>query len=215
MKVTLGSMFRDSTGYLDRYFAQVGNLRDHGYDVRLALAEGDSVDGTYEALEGFLRSDDLLVKVDHGGRRWGSIDIQDRWDDIAVVMRGLLDALGDRRGDAFVWVESDLIWNVEAMEALLSDLATVDAVAPMVYADDSARFYDVWGYRRAGARFKPFPPYWQGQPEKAPLLKIDSCGSCFALAPAAFGDLWHWSGHWPFTAGGSLWLDTEAEVRHP
>lgn len=215
MKVTLASMFRDSTGYLDRYFAKVGNLRTRGYDVSLALAEGDSTDGTYAALEGFLRPTDLLVKVDHGGRRWGSIDHPDRWDDIAKVMRGLLDALGDRRTDAFVWVESDLVWTPETMEALLADLATVDAVAPMVLAGDSTRFYDVWGHRRNGLRFNASLPYWQGEPEKGTLLKIDSCGSCFALAPPAFGALWHWSGHWPFTADGALWLDTTAEVRHP
>lgn len=215
MRLTLASIFRDSAGYLDRYFAQVNALRAEGYDVRLALAEGDSTDHTFDRLDELAGADDILVKIDHGGPNYGSVDRAERWDQIAEVVRGLL-AKVDDPGDAFVWVESDLMWDWPVMATLLG--AEVPAVAPMVYAGLSSRFYDTWGFRKDGKGFDRFWPHWAGQRppgQEERLVKIDSCGSCFVLRSDAYDSLFAWSGHWPFTADGALWLDTSVAVRHP
>lgn len=215
MTITVCSIFRNSTPYLDRYFAQIEGLRAAG-DVQLALAEGDSDDGTFEAIEGRLQPGDFLAKIDHGGPVFGSVDAEQRWAQIALVVSGLIGKIGDP-GAALIWVESDLIWKPEALTALIGDLRFVPAVAPMVFHGDSARFYDIWGYRREGQCFSPYPPYWTGAHTGAHnmVTNIDSCGSCFALAPEAYPSLFSWDGRWPFTAGGDLWIDPRVEVIHP
>lgn len=210
MTITLASMFRNSEGYVDRYFAQVDLLREQ-MPVRLVVAEGDSTDDTHAAVAGRLSPGDDLLHLPHGGPRFGSVDNAQRWDQIASVLSSLLGKVGDP-GDAFVWVESDLVWKPEAITGLLFD--ELPAVAPMVYAGPTQRFYDVWGYRKHGARFEAAMPYYPGWGEE-PVVPIDSCGSCFVARPETYPDLFSWSGHWPFTAGGKLWLDTRIEVRHP
>lgn len=212
--IVLSSMFRDSFDYVGRYFEQIAALRQIT-DARLVLAEGDSTDSTYAEVEACLSPGDALLKIDHGGRSYGSIDHGQRWDDIAIVARGICDALKEplREADAFVWIESDLIWTPAAIGVLLDDLASVAAVAPMVFAGQSVRFYDTWGYRKGGVRFTAESPH---HPHIEPgLTPIDSCGSCFALAPSAFPTLFEWTGHWPFRAGGELHLDPRVAVRHP
>jgi hypothetical protein len=214
MNLTLASMFRDSIRYLPRYFAQVEKFRAE-HDVRLVIAEGDSIDGTYTELATYMEPGDLLLKVDHGGRKYGSIDHPDRWGDIARVFREIAAQVGDP-GDAFVWVESDLEWSVETLCGLLRDLDKVEAVAPQVRAIDppgtTERFYDVWGFRIDGTLFTPYHPYWPPTTPVDSLIKIDSCGSCFVTSNM---DLVHaWDGVWPFPADGKLWMDPNLRIFH-
>lgn len=207
--VTVASMFRDSVDYLDRYFAQVDGLREY-MDVRLVLAEGDSVDGTYAALAA--RGCEI-VKVDHGGDRYGSVDHPARWQNIAKVMRRLLGAVTDP-GDAFIYVEPDLVWEPAVLARLVVDLEEVPAVAPLCLTSNDVRYYDVWGYRKDGAKFTSDPPYHPGL--TGGLVPIDSCGSCFALRPDVFKRvLAEWDGVWPFHCADGLYVDTEARVNHP
>jgi len=209
-RVTLCSMFRDAVLYLERYFEQVKALEEF-MDVRLVLAEGDSTDHTYQALA---KLDLELIKVDHGGDRYGSVDHPTRWQNIASVVRPLLEAVGDP-GDAFIWVESDLVWEAGALAKLVLDLEEVPAVAPMLMANNHTRFYDVWGYRKDGKRFEAGAPYFPDMPATG-LVPIDSCGSCFVLRPDVFKRVVaEWDGIWPFHTSDGLWLDTEAEVVHP
>lgn len=214
MKVTLSSMFRNSVPYLHRYFAQVKALRRE-VDVRLVIAEGDSQDSTYGMLHPQLSSADTLIKVDHGGIIYGSVNRPQRWANIATVARAVVGAVSDP-GDVFLWVEADLIWDASTMLRLLDDTMTKPAVAPMVYcsAPKTNRFYDVWGYRREGQKFRSYAPHWNN-PTDARYVKLDSCGSCFAVSPEAWGSVVGWDGMWPFTADGELWLDAELVVRHP
>lgn len=212
--ITLGAIVRDARPYLDTYLAQVWGLNTRE-PLRLVIGEGDSTDGTRQLLEDFLRPEDTLVDVTHGGPKWGSIDNAQRWEQIAGCVRKVIEAVDDP-GGAFLWVEADLLWDPDTMLRLIEDLDTVDVVAPMVFAGDTARYYDTWGYRQNGAMFLGQPPYWSQPVEmKGSLLKIDSCGSCFALSPWAWRHAVQWSGHWPFRGAGNMWLDTECEVRHP
>lgn len=207
--ITVCSIFRNSETYLDRYFAQIDALRKH-VKVRLVGTWGDSTDDTAALLH---KHGGIEIEAfHHGGPNFGSVDNPARWDQIARVVCRTLDRVGDP-GDALVWVESDLIWDPDTILRLLDDLARVPAAAPQVLADGSDRWYDTWGYRQGGRLFSGFPPYWTdpADPETG-LVKIDSSGSCFATR----GDEWQtWSGHWPYTAGGDLWLDPALTVRHP
>ena len=209
MRVVVSSIFRDSAGYLPRYFAQIAALREH-VDVRLVLGEGDSTDGTPTVLPSYLEGWDSVVTHNHGGPRYGSIDHPERWANIARVVRDVIHAVVDP-GDAFVWVESDLMWDpLTMMELLKADRP----VAPMVFASDTPRFYDTWGYRKAGVMFTGHPPYIPGGTDQR-YVPVDSCGSCFVLPARDFHTATEWDGMWPFPAGGQLALDTASVVRHP
>jgi len=160
MGITLCSIFRNSEDYIDRYFLQIYNLeRVLGEPIRLVIAEGDSADDTYEQLEKHLvdhAEGDLLLKIDHGGPTFGSVDHPQRWAQIALVCNGVMEAASEYVGPK-IYVESDLIWEPPTMIQLLEDLAVYPAVAPMSMM--GTRFYDHWGHRGLdGVRFTGEPP---------------------------------------------------------
>jgi hypothetical protein len=219
--IVLASIFRDSTSYLDRYFAQVEALREH-LDVRLALCEGDSLDDTYRQLKRQASKDDLVMWRDHGGPKFGSVDHVQRWAQIAWVCNELLRAIRHSfPGLPLVYVESDLIWEPETPLTLLADLEHVPAVAPM--SMHQGRFYDLWGHRGLdGVRFRPHPPYHDDLAHAEGLVEISSAGSCVVMRPevaavAEFGDndcivgLGRSIRH----NGGGLYLDPRVAVHHP
>lgn len=223
MRVTACSIFRNSAHYVDRYMWQMDRLAER-VDLRLVLTYGDCTDNTRETLENVWGARHPVIakalggvsirvsRCDHNGPDFGSVDNPQRWDQIAQVVSHTLDLVGDP-GDALIWVESDLLWEARDMMTLLEDLDQVPAVAPRVIADDGVRWYDVWGYRQNGRMFNAQPPYLpDGTDLGDKLVKIDSCGSCWVTS----GGYWkEWSGHWPYTAGGDLWLDPRTTVRHP
>lgn len=211
-RVTVCSMFRNASSYVTRYFDQVNRLREF-LDVRLVLAEGDSDDATYDLILPLLREGDHLFRIEHHGPVFGSIDTPLRWENIAFVMRELLSKVDDP-GDAFLWVEGDLVWEPAMLAGLVVDLEEVPAVAPLLLANDHRRYYDVWGYRKDGTRFEGSPPYHAGLAATG-LTPIDSCGSCFAARPDVFKELvGFWNGMWPVRPLG-LHIDVDIEVTHP
>lgn len=214
MTYTLCSIMRDSAHYTDLYFRQVGLLQETRPGLRVIIGEGDSTDETRKRLADAPACVDV-IDVSHGGPNYGSVDNPKRWDLIAGCVRAVLDKAGDP-GDALIWVESDLMWSPHDMAGLLEHLDEVPAVAPGSFHKGCDRFYDTWGFRQNGQMFTVEPPYWH-QPEKrkSGLLKIDSCGSCFVAGPETYDWLGSWTGHWPATLGGQLWLDTERMVWHP
>jgi hypothetical protein len=122
--------------------------------VQLVIAEGDSEDGTYDKLEAFIGerdAGDVLLKVDHGGPKYGSVDHPARWAQIALVCNAVMDAMpADERPK--VYVESDLIWLPSTITDLVLDLELVPAVALCLR---HGRFYDIWGHRGLdGERFQ-------------------------------------------------------------
>jgi hypothetical protein len=218
MDVTLASMFRDSVDDLGRYFDQIEAL-DGMIDVRLVIAEGDSVDNTYNELDGRIGRADTLLKVDHGGVRYPSVDTELRWAKLAYVCNTIMEHVPD---DApLIYVESDLIWDAQTMLRLLDHLEQVPAVAPMCFQDE--RFYDTFGHRGLdGQRFHMFPPYHPDLEFGSGLVEIGSAGSCVAMRAevipkARFGDndCIVGLGRSIRENGFSFWLDPTLKVLHP
>jgi hypothetical protein len=189
MILTIGSIFRNATGYLKHYFDQVVQLHGHLYPlsaVQLVLVEGDSTDSTWDDLSAQIERirplgiRSRLVKREHGGPVFGSIDNEQRWRNISYACNGVFENL-PKVFDAMIYVESDLLWQPQTVLALVEHLKTVPAVSPMSFHRDGF-FYDIWGYRRNGICFTPSPPYHPdlaGAPDN--LLPIDSAGSCIAM----------------------------------
>ena len=223
-KVVICSMVRDGMGYIERYLAQVEALAEQ-VPLRLILAEGDSTDGTWEWLsEAHCLHEFHFFKANHGGPRFGSVENAQRWWQISQVANRALDCV-KAEDRAVVWVEADLVWEPGTIEALIDHLWDVDAVAPMSFAGDERRFYDIWGYRKDGRRFGLWPPYHRGVLDADGLVEIDSAGSCIAMRTGvALGC------RYPTGRDGNdgivgfcrdvrargyrLWLDTALEVRH-
>ncbi len=190
MILVIGSIFRNASHYLNHYLDQVVQL--HGYlyplsAVYLVLVEGDSTDDTWnDLIVGLGRINPLgiratLVKREHGGPVFGSIDDEQRWRNISYACNGVFEHL-PAVFDAMIYVESDLLWQPKTMLALVEHLKTVPAVSPMSFHRDGF-FYDIWGYRRNGICFTQRPPYHPDLVSLPPgdLLPIDSAGSCIAM----------------------------------
>ncbi len=220
--VVLASIFRDATDHIPQYFEQVNALREH-VPVTLCIAEGDSTDDTYRALKVRMSTvGDQLVKIDHGGPKFGSEDVLERWQNIAKVCNGVLDA-APRVDEPLIYVESDLAWEPDTMLGLLADIEKgFPAVSPMSMHRRNDRFYDCWGYRAAdGTKFDRWDPYhWRLDPPNH--MELSSAGSCVVIS----SPLWH---HVRFgdddcivglgrsirEEGGSLWLNPNVQVIHP
>lgn len=216
--VIVASIFRDSSDYLNRYFEQVDALEEH-LPVQLVVAEGDSTDDTWRMLEASLEDDDVLIKKEHGGPKFGSVDHQDRWWRIALVCNAVMEQIPDD-GRPVIYVESDLMWPVETMLTLLDDLERVSAVAPLSMKD--GRFYDIWGHRGLdGHRFSPHPPYHPDLEGAEGLVPIGSAGSCVVMRgdvaqKVRFGenDCIVGLGR-DLQQNGGLYLDPRVAVHHP
>ncbi len=232
MIVQIGSIVRDASEYLNRYFTQVQELQRalfaRGDSVQVAIAEGDSVDDTWDmlrmhqALEEYVHvTPPRLIKYDLAGQKFGSVNVPQRWANIARTWNMLLDEIQNEPFDVFIYVEADLIWQPETMLALIADLAYVDAVAPMSM-HQSGYFYDTWGHRAGGLNFSNNPPYHPRLPDVKPgqLMQLDSAGSCKVMRAKVarqcrLAESDAMMGHDIYKNGFSLWLDPEQKVIHP
>lgn len=227
MNITIISIFRNATGHIERYCAQMdalqGALAQRGDTLTLLLGYGDSSDDTaallYEAC--LARFDALLVDVSHGGPHFGSVENAQRFKQLAGVGNKLLGYVPPT-ADVVGIVESDLLWEAQTIVRLVDDLADVPCVAPMVM-DGPDSFYDVFAFRRNGVRFSKQPPYHADLADEADLnlLEVDSAGSVLLLDASLarqvrFGEA---QAIVDFCAGvracgGSVWLDTNVAACH-
>lgn len=180
--------FRNARRHLDRYFRQLTALRDAlapDVSLRLVAAEGDSKDGTRQAVLDRSHETGIpvdLVPTDHGLGPWGSVEDPERMRAMSGVMNAALSAV-EPQDDLVVWLMSDLEWSPATLRDLIRAAADrrggFDVFAPMVYMPSGA-FYDTWAYRKSGQRFQGTAPYHpEFQPGK--LLELDSAGTCLAM----------------------------------
>ncbi len=228
MRVIIASIMRDATPYLGRYVAQTSTLKhyldERGDSLGVVVAEGDSHDDTLALLHRWERSTGgvSVLKIDHGGPKYGSVDVAARWRQVAGVYNRLFDVISEIRIiDAVLHVEADLIWEAGTMLALLDHLSDEHpVVSPMIF-NKAGSFYDTYGHRAGGAHFTHDGPYheklrgWTGG-----LVQIDSAGNCQAmLAEVArrcrFSEETILLGPSIYAEGYSQWLDPELRVIHP
>ena len=226
MNIAIGSIFQNSTGYLDRYHTQLLSLihyaPEHTFDP--ILIEGDSTDNgaTWARLNQIFPGH--VWKREHGGPVFGSIDNLQRWMQISYACDGVLERVTPEH-DALYYVESDLMWEPSTALKLINHLAKVEAVSPLLIAKDGRRFYDIWGYRQGGRNFGHEPPYHAclTRPNGTGLYEVDSAGGCIAVR----GELARRCRFRPPTRamvgfcedmrkqGARVWVDKTLKVFHP
>lgn len=225
MNVTVISSFRNSVPTIPRYFDQVGALAkllaSRGDQLRLILGYGDSIDGTGEMLheEATFSMDALLVDVSHGGPVFTSVVDPVRFKQLAYVGNTLAACIDDS-ADVVAWCESDLLWDAPTMVGLIDHLHHVPAIAPMIM-DGEHSFYDIYAFRKNGVHFTKQPPYHDWLDRCAELVQVDSAGSVLVVRgdlarKARFSEQEVVVGYSKdiYRYGGSIWLDTQATVRH-
>lgn len=180
------SAFRNSPVHqIDRWLTQCGTLRALTTGrCRVVAVVGDCSPG--DRTEALLRSGALargmgleIVRYDHGGPHFGSVESAQRMRQLSGVGNAMLDSVA--LDDDFVfYVESDLIWEAHVPLELTDYLnwcTGPHVVAPLVFAGEY--FYDVWGFRLNGERFAPFFPYHK---DIGPgMTLVDSVGSCMVM----------------------------------
>lgn len=175
--ILFGSIVRNGEQYLPRYFEQINSLRTK-YNVQIAITEGDSKDNSYEKIKQLIRQYDIstqLYKYNHGGNQYGSVDVAERWCNIAKTWNYMLNRIS-LNYDYFCYMEADLIWNKQTIDKLVEGMQYFDAVAPMSMLNNI--FYDTWGHRAFGRNFSnayPFHPDFEKYPKYMPLTSAGSC----------------------------------------
>lgn len=225
MNVVICSAFRNATGYIDRYFAQVDALstalakrHDH---LSLVLGYGDSDDGTGEHLfeAATLSIGARLIDVSHGGPAFGPVVDAQRFKQLAYVGNKILSNVPSD-ADVVVWLESDLIWRAEMLARLIYHKLPV--VAPMVYERKSGGFYDTFAFVKNGLNFTKHYPFHRELLGVIGILDVDSVGSCVVMSgdvarglriPEA--DVLVGACRELRDNGHVIWVDTGAEVWHP
>lgn len=179
MNVVIGSAFRNAAHYIPRYLNQVNRLRQYMGDdfIRIVAAEGDSVDNTRDLLRD---AGAQIVECSHGGPIYGSTEAPERLKALSVIGNAIFGAVSDK-DDVLVYVESDLIWTPATIATLIIHAMNqeqgFDVFAPLIFA--GSHFYDIWGFRRKGVRFSPFPPFHADV--NGHIAEVDSAGSCLVM----------------------------------
>jgi len=179
--VVLGSIVRNGVAYLANYFWRCERLwKALNGGLHVILLEGDSTDGTKPFMEDVDYPWLTKLELNLGNETFGHVDHPARWLRISKCANKVLEAI-PASAEKFIWVETDIIWAVDSMVDLLDCVSEKVAVAPMILAYGTNRFYDVWGFRELnGACFSAFPPYYRGWPAQG-LYEIQSAGSCIVM----------------------------------
>lgn len=184
-KIGIFSIFRDDAGQnIARYRKQIKELDYPPELIRLYLAEGDSVDRTFEELFDWAEEDNRvrITKASSGLPRHGHNTEPERFISLAKATNAAIDMLErDDWADLAVLIESDLLYEPNLLtELVLSKPIGKSVIAPMIWlrTPESYRFYDIWAFRNLpGGHFPLEPVEWYKQYYPQMLFEIGSAGS--------------------------------------
>lgn len=193
---------------------------DPAFDLCFSLVEGDSRDGTWDALSAWADADSR-VRLDR-------IDVEPlrNWDERirawAALGNATIEQLRGRPWDYLLWCESDLVIPPDLIALLLRNDA--DIVAPAIFL--GGLFYDTWGFRALdGTHFRNEPPYHPGF-HPLGVTELASVGSCVLFKRAVFDAGIRFRGEYPDgllagvcadarARGFRVFVDSRVAVLHP
>lgn len=219
--LTICSIFRDSTSYLERYADQVVEVLAHFPQSHLIWLEGDSQDGTPQALAALadrLAADVTLLTYDTGGPYWPSIDHSLRWQQLEACWNRNLRYL--EPSALCICVESDLMWDWSTVARCLEGLASWDVVYPMLMkrGAGSEWFYDTNAFQRAGQHFSMHPPVipdWEATSGERFVPVSTGGGLILTRYELLRQAQWRDNCVLHFPDGTRLAVDTQTRIYHP
>jgi GT2 family glycosyltransferase len=191
-KVNIGSMFRDSQVWHNRYIGQVGRFFNQldsqksfdQYKIdKIIVCEGNSQDDTWEVLqkENEVRHNLQLMKRDTAKIPVQSTGVTGRVAEIAKIANEVLEQLAD--SDYIIWQESDLIiLNEYLLLTMLDNFSKIDnlgIVAPIIFGETHHHiFYDTFIFRTLeDIRWQNYHPWAPNYYEYDRYIPMNSVGS--------------------------------------
>ncbi len=219
--ITILSILRDSTLYIERYLDQLSTVFRHAKNPRAIWVEGNSVDGTYERLLRVKEDKELpgeitLIKHEIGGPFWPSVDVPERWAQLEHCWNRAIAAL--EPSEICVAVESDLFWSNWHFQRVKKHLDKYDVIAPMLMHQFIEFFYDTNGFRKNGANFEctPFPYCVPGGWNGDRFIDLDTCGGMIVTSYDAMrAAVWKNKCVMHFQPHYRIAVDTETRIYHP
>lgn len=221
MIVAVGSMWRDSAGYIDRSLKQFEGLARLFDQVYFGFAENASTDFTDDRLHAWAESVWPAARIRHvrdDCPYYPSVDIPDRWRHLAWVSNQTIELI-PAEADIFLYVESDLTWDPQDLARLVQMAADDGAAHAACNVADGGRWYDTWGSRLNGERFQAGSPH-HSQWSDSSFLVDSTCGALALPADVARATRFQpedcyvgwcrdiWANHCP------IWLEPDIKVIH-
>lgn len=232
-EIAVCAMFRDAIQYqgkpngtIPRFFQLAANQTLPVASTYYCFLEGDSVDGTWDALQKWTNghANCHLIQRHTGENEEGSRRGLARFRRLARLGNELLEH-ACQQAKYVCWVEPDLLLSSNTFERLrngLEEHPDWGAVAPFCRFGDQNYHYDAWAFR------EPDGTEWRGRPPHSPRYKPDamlemySVGSCVMMRSevleqgALMGDEALVTLCCEIRARGyKVIADCRAEIRHP
>lgn len=211
--VLVAVLVRNQAKWLPRFLESLDRLEYSKKHLYFAFLEGDSTDGSLEMLGGWAK--------DRGNVIIGKMNIPTdagRFDRLARLRNAMVERFAGEV-DYFLWADSDIILPPDLLRNLME--VHVPIVAPMIFIEGTAQFYDTLAFRRGGAGFSGAYPYFKGFSRGK--HQLDSVGTCYLVDVGVYKSGARYSDgiseHVTFCEaarkkGFSVWLDAEHKAYH-
>lgn len=174
---------RDSLAGLQAFMSRFYALDYPPAQLRLIVVEGDSMDGTPQALREWADKEKRLrvVTCATGAPHYGSVIDADRFRVLATVFNAGMDAVDLAWSSHVMFIPSDVNYQPDLLDRLMAH--NLDLVAPFFWTSSGKMFYDTWGFSRNGAQFGNFQrtelPAYGDKP-----IQMDTIGGCILMRAA-------------------------------
>lgn len=172
--ITIATACRDIIPSL-RPFVERVNLLDWPVDrLRIAVCEGDSVDGTWAQLQAWAAVDRRasLTQCHTGQPRYGSVVDANRFRNLARVFNAALEIVDLSWSDYVLFVPFDVDYGPQLLKRLAAH--NVDMVSPLTWMGPI--FYDTWALTRGGRQWHNFSRQWADENLGQDLIEMDTVG---------------------------------------
>lgn len=172
-KIAICSLFRDNVSDVRRTFLERSKWQYNRDDIVHICIEGDSIDGTWEALHDVHGFNIIKEKIDSGVPKYGNVAEVGRLLLLAKLWNRAFDLAVSAKAHYILMLDSD----ISTSSTILNDLIkhNLHVVSPMLYFEKSDFFRDTWGYRINNELFSCRYPYHKlTKPGK--IFEVSSAG---------------------------------------
>ncbi len=172
-KLAVISLFRDNVDDVQRCFLERVRWQFDQKQILHICIEGDSKDGTYEALKKVNGFRTIVEKIDQGTEKIGSYAEKGRLEALAALWNRGLDIAVAEKAHHTIILDSDITVQPNVIRRLLGHGKEV--ISPMFFFEKSIFFRDTWAYHKDGVDFINRYPYHSCHKNNV-LFEVDGIG---------------------------------------